>query len=133
MTSFRAARGPLAALLLLSGLLGCSSLTPRNFRSMSAPAPIVRARAVGLGREQPDAMVVPALIGRLDDTDPVVRLSAHEELRRRSGKDFGYLPWSDRSERAPAIERWKQWWASRLPSRSAVPAQAGAGRRRKRF
>jgi hypothetical protein len=57
--------------------------------------------------------VVPSLISRLDDPDPVVRLSAHEELKRRSGKDFGYVPWADRSERAGAVVRWRAWWNER--------------------
>ena len=38
---------------------------------------------------------VPALIGRLEDADPVVRLAAHEELRRRTGRDFGFVPWAE--------------------------------------
>ena len=35
------------------------------------------------------------LVGRLADNDPVVRLTAHEELRRRTGLDFGYVPWAN--------------------------------------
>ena len=45
----------------------------------------MRARAVGLGRREPDSQVVPALVARLDDEDPVVRLAANEELRQRHG------------------------------------------------
>jgi hypothetical protein len=92
--------------------LGCS-LAPRNFRNLTQTAPIRRARAVSLGERLPDSQAVPALIGHLDDTDPVVRLSAHEELKRRSGKDFGYVPWADRPERAGAITRWRAWWGAR--------------------
>jgi hypothetical protein len=91
---------------------GCS-LAPRSFRNLTHTAPIRRARAVGLGEQLPDTKAVPALLGRLDDTDPVVRLSAHEELKRRSGKDFGYLPWADRTERSGAIARWRAWWSAR--------------------
>jgi hypothetical protein len=54
---------------------------------------------------------VPALLERLNDADPVVRLAAHEELRKRTGQDFGYRPWDDRAERAPAIARWQAWWS----------------------
>ena len=43
---------------------------------MTDPAPIVRARSVGLGGDLPQGHVVPALINRLEDRDPVVRLAA---------------------------------------------------------
>jgi hypothetical protein len=51
--------------------------------------------------------VVPALVNRLDDADPVVRLAAYEELRRRTGHDFGYVPWASPEDRAGAINRWR--------------------------
>jgi hypothetical protein len=80
---------------------------------MTQTAPIRRARAVELSQGLPDGKVVPALLNHLDDTDPVVRLTAHEELKRRSGKDFGYVPWADRSERVSAMARWRAWWSAR--------------------
>ena len=91
---------------------GCG-LGPRNFRAIAHPAPIVRARAAGLGEDLPEEMVLPALIARLNDSDPVVRLAAHEELRKRTGQDFGYLPWGDAAERGQAISRWQAWWQQR--------------------
>jgi len=87
---------------------GCAH-GPRDFRKIQSPAPVVRARAVGLGRSQPDSLVVPALVDRLGDADPVVRLAAYEELRKRTGRDFGYLPWASPEERASAIDRWRAW------------------------
>ena len=83
------------------------------FLTIDHPAPIVRARSVSRGDELPEQTVVPALIARLSDPDPVVRLSAHHALRKRTGKDFGYVPWADESERAKAIARWRQWWNER--------------------
>jgi hypothetical protein len=92
--------------------LGCG-IAPRTFRGLNHPAPIVRARAVGLGDGLPEGKVVPALIDHLGDPDPVVRLTAHEELRRRTGQDFGYVPWADAAERAAAMEHWRAWWKGR--------------------
>src|SRR5207245_4594343 len=43
------------------------------------------------------------------DEDPVVRLAANEELRQRTGRDFGYVPWATAEERAAAIARWRSW------------------------
>jgi hypothetical protein len=92
--------------------VGCS-IAPKTFRGVSSPSAIVRARAVGLGEVLPESQVIPPLIERLDDPDAVVRLSAHEELRKRTGQDFGYVPWADVAERAPAVARWREWWGVR--------------------
>ena len=112
-------RGWLALPLLALGL-GCS-IAPRSFRGLSHPAPIVRARAAGLGAGLPEAVVIPALIDRLGDSDPVVRLTAFEELRRRTGQDFGYLPWGDLSERNHAIGHWRSWWQGRKVALARSP------------
>jgi len=84
---------------------------------------LVRARAVGLGRRQPDSRVVPALVDRLADADPVVRLAAHEELRERTGRDFGFVPWASPDERASAIDRWRAWMGQGkvTPDQAAPP------------
>jgi hypothetical protein len=95
---------------VVAPFLGCAH-GPRRFGKIEHRAPLVRARAVGLGGRQPDSQVVPALIGRLGDSDPVVRLAAHEELRQRTGEDFGYLPWASPEERSSAIDRWQAWLA----------------------
>lgn len=101
--------GRILLLLGTFGLAGCG-VAPHNFRELSDPAPLTRARAVGLGKNLPAREVIPALIGRLDDRDPVVRLSANEELKRRTRQDFGFVAWGDAQERAPAVARWKAWW-----------------------
>jgi hypothetical protein len=98
-----------AGLLCLLCGAGCS-LAPKSFAQMIHPSAIVRARAAGLSDRQPDQVAVPALIERLGDADPVVRLTAHETLRERTGQNFGYLPWGDNAERAAAQARWKTWW-----------------------
>lgn len=87
---------------------GCGG-GPRNFRKIDGKAPLTRARAVGLGARKTDSKVLPALVSRLSDSDPVVRLAAHEELRKRTGRDFGYVPWAPAEERASATARWRDW------------------------
>ncbi len=114
----------LIARALLIGVLGCSlgcGLGPRNFRKIQHPSPLVRARALSLGDERPNAQVVPALVVRLSDADPVVRLAAHEELKKRTGQDFGYAPWDDEPERLTAVNRWKAWMSGRPPAESPSP------------
>ncbi|MEO6812202.1 MAG: hypothetical protein ABI353_24095 [Isosphaeraceae bacterium] len=101
--------------LVLAWGTGCS-IAPKNFRNMGDPAPLVRARAVGLGRGLPGGVAIPALIDRLNDSDQVVQLSANEELKRRTGQDFGFVPWADKAEQGRAIARWKAWHSGRKPS-----------------
>lgn len=118
---------------------GCT-IAPRSFREVDDPAPLVRARAVGLGRGLPSDMVVPSLISKLDDPDSVVRMTAHEQLKQRTGQDFGYVAWGGPEDRAAAVAQWRTWWAaqsggaihasSQNPGRvSVVPADYRRGRR----
>jgi hypothetical protein len=107
---------------------GCG-LGPRNFAPMQPPPPLVRARAIGWEDRRPNSQVVPALLGRLEDPDPVVRLAAHEELRRRTGRDFGFVPWAGAEERSGAIARWWGWLRGRRApaqsvERAVLPAHA---------
>jgi hypothetical protein len=102
---------------------GCAG-PPRNFRKIDSNTPLVRARAVSLGDDQPNSQVVPALVNRLGDSDPVVRLAACEELRRRTGNDFGFIPWDDSQNRQTAINRWKAWIKQGMPRQFRRPAAA---------
>jgi hypothetical protein len=105
---------------MVIGAGGCG-LAPKTFRSIRHPAPLMRARSVGLSERLPDGRAVPALVDRLDDPDPVVRLAAHEELKKRTGQDFGYVPWDDSEPRAKAVSRWRSWLAERYgPGRKVV-------------
>lgn len=87
---------------------GCAH-SPWYTRKMRQGAPLAQARAIGLASRAPDSRVLPELVGQLNNSDPVVRLAAHEELRRRTGQDFGYVPWAPPEERSGAIERWQAW------------------------
>ncbi len=101
---------PLA--LSLCGIAGCS-FAPKKFKGIDDPAPINRARSVSLGSKLPQQQVVPALIDRLEDKDPVVRMAAHEELKKGTGHTFGFIPWGGESERTSAVSRWRSWWKQR--------------------
>lgn len=120
-------RGWWAVSLLAVGL-GCS-IAPKNFDGLSNPAPLVRARAAAKGKRLPNAVTVPALIDRLGDNDPVVRLSAHEELKKRTGQDFGFVPWADAPERTRAVERWKSWYAGQRRAWLPTIGRPGLARR----
>ena len=105
---------------------GCT-IAPKSFLRHEDPAPIVRARSLGMGRDLPESYVIPTLIGKLDDEDAVVRMTAHEELKRRTGRDFHFLPWAGPAERAPAVASWRNWWTTRRAELSRIGGLA-AGR-----
>lgn len=87
---------------------GCG-LAPHAFRKFQPSAPLARARAVSSAQSVPDSRVVPALVARLEDEDPVVRLAATEELKKRTGRDFGFVPWASPEDRARAVAQWRSW------------------------
>ena len=102
-------------LAMACGLAGCG-VAPKHFRKISDAAPITRARSVSLGQSLPQRQVVPALIDRLEDKDPVVRLAAFEELKKGTGRSFGFVPWGPEAERAGAVAHWRAWWQDRQAS-----------------
>jgi hypothetical protein len=115
---------PVALALFAATMVPCAGcgLTPHAFRKFQHPEGLVRARAVGSSQREPDSTVVPALVKRLNDEDPVVRLAANEELRKRTGRDFGYVPWASAEERTAAIGRWHSWLTG--PPMPAGPIRA---------
>jgi hypothetical protein len=121
--------GKWIALASVAGLTaaGCT-IAPRDFFASGDPAPVVRARALGMGRALPEPSVVPTLIARLDDPDAVVRMTAHEELKRRTGQDFGYVPWAEPTERGPAVAAWRAWWRGRQAELASVGSGEGVVR-----
>jgi hypothetical protein len=103
-------------------LASCSS-APKSFLSVSDPAAVNRARAIAFGRGESDAAAIPVLIDRLSDDDPVVRLASHEALKKRTGQDFGYLPYAEGDELNGAVGRWRQWWANTGNGRMVAGSQ----------
>jgi hypothetical protein len=100
--------GKVALIAATAYVCGCAHGT-RDVRKVRTATPLARARAVGRANGQPDSGVMRTLVGRLADADPVVRLAAHEELRKRSGCDFGFVPWASDEERAEPLARWRAW------------------------
>ena len=87
---------PIAAIIALAGAV------PTFAMAAQAQAPRAAAAA------QP-APTRAAMVKNLESDDPAVRLFAIEGLRRLTGDDFGYDYYADADQRAPAVQRWKQW------------------------
>lgn len=116
---------PAVGIAIVSALLGVGcSIAPKSFVQVNDPAPLVRARALGLGQGMADSEVVPTLIAQLNDPDAVVRMTAFEQLKQRTGQDFGYKPWGDPHERAPSVAAWRSWWNGQQ-GRAYASSQSG--------
>ena len=110
--------------IFVLGLSAGCSLAPKSFVQSNDPAPLVRARSMALNQSQPDSVMVPALIARLNDPDAVVRMTASEELKRRTGQDFNYAPWEDEQGRAQSMMAWQNWWKAKQGGVTASPQLA---------
>jgi hypothetical protein len=123
--------GKVAFIAATAYVCGCAH-GPRDGRKIRTATPLARARAVGRANGQSDSGVMRTLVTRLGDVDPVVRLAAHEELRRRTGCDFGYVPWASDEERAVPMERWRAWVeqgaASQQPVARSIVAPSPPGK-----
>lgn len=85
-----------------------------------------------------DWEAVPALIEGLGDDRLMTRALSIQALFEATHERFGYDARATIEERAPALERWKQWWAERsndillqtapggTPGASATPGTNGA-------
>jgi HEAT repeat protein len=109
------------AMALGAGAVGGCTLAPRKFAHVDNPAPLVRARALTLGDNVPDAEAIPVLLQSLDDPDHVVRMTANEELKRRTGQDFGFQPWAEPEQRRLARQRWQSWFDGSTPEPGGAP------------
>lgn len=104
---------------------GCG-LTPLSHRKLRTPPATVRARTISEGRDADDPRALTGLVVKLEDEDPVVRMAAHEELRERTGRDFGYVAWAGAEERAAAVVRWRSYIAAVPPA--AIPIRTAGMR-----
>lgn len=53
------------------------------------------------------------LIESLDSVDPAERLLAIRTLEKETGETFGYRYYDPEYRRAPAVDRWVEWWSTR--------------------
>ena len=93
---------------------------PRRFSTSTIPLRLSGARSVGLSQGLPESQVVPALLDRLEDKDPVVRLAAAEELKQGDGPQLRICALGERDGPGRAVARWRAWWKQRQQSFSRI-------------
>ena len=99
-------------LALLAGsagpvLTGCRPRAPRQ--PLRDTDPVFVIPAIRQTAEADRLRDVPRLIALLNSEDAAVRLAAIGALRDLTGEDFGYSYWQDANQRAPAVDRWREW------------------------
>jgi hypothetical protein len=88
----------------------------------------IRARALDVLTALDETWVVPILIDRLTDSEPLLTQRAAEGLRRITGKSFPFDPKGTSAERGAALVAWRAWWRDYQAQRPGAPAvqQLGA-------
>lgn len=101
--------------LSLTAAAGAGCHEPTGPRTITNPDPGVKVPAIKHAVAQRDRAAAAAMVRDLESDDAAVRMFAIEGLRRLTGEAFGYDYYADKAQRAPAVERWKQWLESQQP------------------
>ena len=88
----------------------------------------IHAAARAVAEDRTD--LVPALVERLSDPDPAVRMFAGAALRKLTGKDFDFSPHGSAAEREAAVERWRAWLEARAEADEGLAGGTSAGEER---
>jgi hypothetical protein len=96
-------------LLLWLVVVGCARPEGRGLADEDASFKIP---AIKTAAEQKDRDAIPFLIDDLNSDDPAVRFYAIEALRRITNQTFDYDYFDDAPDRAPAVQRWREWYES---------------------
>lgn len=100
-----------AILLLIPLVLSCAG--PREPVTLRSDDPAIKIRAIAAAVRDSDRAAVPQLIGELESDDPAIRFYAIGALQRLTGQTLGYHYFADETERARAVQRWRDWLAER--------------------
>jgi hypothetical protein len=109
---YAAAKKTLIVLVTCAAGLSTGCQSPPAWKSLRTEDPIKRVNAIQQAAKENKRNEIPELIFLLDDEEPVVRMYAIHALREMTGEDFGYRYFDSESERAKAIEKWRQWLAN---------------------
>jgi hypothetical protein len=111
----------LAAVMLVLWGAGCNA--PPIKPVLTDPDPTVKIPAMELAVVEKDRSAIPILIKNLESDDPAVRFYANRALRKLTGGDFGFLYYGDEELRRPAVQRWRDWFATSAGHDSTAPSQ----------
>jgi hypothetical protein len=102
-----------ASLVYTLSLMGGSQAHALVATQISDKSPVVRYEAASALLQFKDVSGIPILIGFLEDEDRRIRFKSFQALNTFTHEDFGYDFGAPEATRAPAVERWKGWWAQR--------------------
>ena len=90
---------------------GCTASSAQLRRQMESFDPAKRIDAVIQAARRKDASLTPALVDRLDDEDPAVRMYAILALERLTGERLGYSYAAPTGKRREAVDSWRDYIA----------------------
>lgn len=116
----------IAAFASISG--GCAASSAQLRRQMEAIDPADRIDAMIKAARRKDAGLTPALVDRLDDEDPAVRMYAILALERMTGERLGYSYAAPTAKRRDAVEAWRNYIAQTQGHGGSQVADGSTGR-----
>lgn len=105
-------------------ICGCSASSAQLRRQMESINPSDRIDAVVEAARRHDKSLTPALVDRLDDEDPAVRMYAILALERLTGERMGYSYAAPTGRRREAVETWRRYIAR---NHDGADSQVAAG------
>ena len=105
---------------------GCASRRGDLRTRMEAYDPAERIRAIRLAGDGDRTELVPALVDRLDDEDPAVRMYAIVALEKLTGERRGYRYYDAPHVRRRCVEAWRAYVTERAMARRAKAEEAPA-------
>ena len=113
------ARAALCAVAAFVCTGGCAQ-PPDSKRGILDENLAVNIPAIKRAAVAKDAAQALPLVDQLMDDDAAVRFYAIEALKHLAGDDLGYHYYDERSQRATAVERWRQWLAAQQSAATAA-------------
>ncbi|HNO79914.1 MAG TPA: HEAT repeat domain-containing protein [Phycisphaerae bacterium] len=92
---------------------GCANRVDALSRQLESKDPTQRIHAIHTIGNDKVGELIPALVDRLDDDDPAVRLYTIVALEKLTGERFGYEYAADRLKRQVAVSNWRRYIGQR--------------------
>ena len=90
--------------------LGCEPWVSGDYvKRISSIKPDVASVAMNEAAAAKSRRAIVALVKRLYDEDPAIRLSAISALEDITGETMGYRSYESEVKRAAAVKRWEAW------------------------
>ena len=97
-------------LLIVLACHGCGGPKMTVEQQLNSPAGVERVQGIMTVGEKNLTAEIPRLIDFLEDPDVSVRVTSVRTLRKMTGKNFGFVAYTDEPQRREAVAKWRAWY-----------------------